>query len=110
MILAQRATEARLRAVLETCHPAPLHLFSSLDRDITLAFVQEYPTPEQAARVGPARMAAFCRRHGYSGRTDPAALVARLPAVIDDSSRRPHERRRPPGKEGTGARSPRKQF
>lgn len=78
VILAQRATEARLRAVLETYHPAPLHLFSSLDRDITLAFVQEYPTPEQAARVGPARMAAFCRRHGYSGRTDPAALVERM--------------------------------
>jgi transposase len=78
VILAQRATESRLRAVLETYHPAPLHLFSSLDRDITLAFVTEYPTPEQAARVGPARMTAFCHRHGYSGRVDPAVLVERM--------------------------------
>ncbi|WP_285902983.1 IS110 family transposase [Frankia sp. AiPs1] len=78
VVLAQRATESRLRAVLESYHPAPLHLFSSLDRDIALAFVKEYPTPEQAARVGPARMAAFCRRHGYSGRVDPAVLVERM--------------------------------
>lgn len=74
----QRMVESRLRAVLESYHPAPLHLFSSLDRDITLAFLRDYPTPEAARRVGPERMARFCHRHGYSGRTDPAALVERL--------------------------------
>jgi hypothetical protein len=76
--LAQRAAESRLRAVLEACHPAPLHLFSSLDRDITLDFITDYPTLQQAARVGPARMEAFCRRHGYPRRTSPDALGARL--------------------------------
>lgn len=75
--MAQRAAESRLRAVLEACHPAPLHLFSSLDRDITLDFT-DYPTPQQAARVGPARIEAFCRRHGYSRRTSPDALAVRL--------------------------------
>jgi transposase len=75
---AQRAVEARLRATLEAYHPAPLHLFSSLDRDIALDFVRDYPTPAAAARVGPTRMAAFCARHGYSGRTPPATLGARL--------------------------------
>lgn len=74
----QRATESRLRAILDAYHPAPLHLFSSLDRDITLAFISDYPTPAQAARVAESRMSAFCRRHGYSGRTDPAVLVDRL--------------------------------
>lgn len=74
----QHATESRLRAILDAYHPAPLHLFSSLDRDITLAFITDYPTPAQARRVGESRMAAFCRRHGYSGRTDPAVLVDRL--------------------------------
>src|SRR5205085_11441841 len=34
---AKVACESRLRAVLETYHPAPLHLFSELDRDISLA-------------------------------------------------------------------------
>ncbi|MGB8384057.1 MAG: IS110 family transposase [Dermatophilaceae bacterium] len=74
----QRKVESQLRSVLEAYHPAPLHLFSSLDRDITLAFVEDYPTPEQAARVGRDRMAAFCRRHGYSGRTAPEVLQDRL--------------------------------
>jgi transposase len=74
----QRAVESQLRAVLESYHPAPLHLFSSLDRDIALAFVRDYPTPGQASRLGEARMAGFCARHGYSGRTDPAVLLARL--------------------------------
>jgi transposase len=78
VMLAQQAVESRLRATLETYHPGPLHLFSSLDRDIALAFLADYPTPEHAVRVGEARMAAFCRRHGYSGRTDPAVLVDRL--------------------------------
>jgi transposase len=66
LIVAQQACENRLRAVLEAYHPAPLHLFSSLDRDITLDFLTDYPTPEHAARVGTARMAGFCHRHGYS--------------------------------------------
>lgn len=78
VVIAQQATENRLRAVLNAYHPAPLHLFSTLDRDITLDFVTDYPTPEQAARVGTTRMQGFCRRHGYSGRTDPAVLVDRL--------------------------------
>lgn len=74
----QRMVESRLRAVLESYHPAPLHLFSSLDRDINLAFLRDYPNPDAARRVGPERMAKFCRKHGYSGRTNPAVLVERL--------------------------------
>jgi hypothetical protein len=61
---------------VQVYHPAVLELFSSLDRDITLAFLRDYPTPAHAGRVGPARMAAFCARHGYSGRTRPAARRA----------------------------------
>ena len=74
VLIAQQATENRLRAVMDTYHPAPLHLFSTLDRDITLNFITAYGTPAQAARVGNARMEAFCRRHGYSGRTDATVL------------------------------------
>lgn len=74
----QRDVENRLRAIVQAYHPGVLHLFSSLDRDITLAFLRDYPTPGQASRVGDARMAAFCARHGYSGRTRPEVLVHRL--------------------------------
>jgi hypothetical protein len=74
----QRVVESQLRSIMDAYHPAPLHLFSSLDRDITLAFITDYPTPAQAGRGGVARMAAFCSRHSYSGRTDPAILVDRL--------------------------------
>ena len=75
---AKLACESRLRAVLDTYHPAPLHLFSDLDRDISLEFIRRYPTPDQAKRVGPARMEAFCRRQHYTGRVDPQVLVDRL--------------------------------
>jgi hypothetical protein len=75
---AKVACESRLRAVLETYHPAPLHIFSELDRDISLEFIRAYPTPAQARRVKTARMAAFCARQHYSGRTDPQVLVDRL--------------------------------
>ena len=75
---AKVACESRLRAALDTYHPAPLHLFSELDRDISVDFIRAYPTPDQARRIGAARMEAFCRRHGYSGRTKPQALVDRL--------------------------------
>lgn len=78
LICNQRDVENQLRAIVLTFHPAVLQLFSSLDRDITLAFLRDYPTPEQAGRVGTARMAAFCARHGYSGRTRPELLVERL--------------------------------
>jgi transposase len=71
-------TENRLRAILEAYHPAPLHLFSSLDRDITLAFIRTYPTPERAGRITVARMDAFTSRHGYSGRQKAEALVDRM--------------------------------
>lgn len=78
ILLAQHAAESRLRATLESYHPGPLHLFSTLDRDIALAFITDYPTPQAAARVGPARMAQFLARHSYSGRTRPEVLVERL--------------------------------
>lgn len=82
LIFNQRDVENQLRAIVQVYHPAVLHLFSSLDRDISLAFLRDYPSPEQAGRIGAARMAAFCSRHGYSGRTRPELLVERLRANL----------------------------
>jgi hypothetical protein len=74
----RQAVEAQLGATLETYHPAAARLFSSVDRDITLAFIRSYPTPEHAARVGEKRMDAFLKRHSYRGRVPADVLVERL--------------------------------
>lgn len=82
----QRDTENQLRAIVQTYHPAVLHLFSTLDRDISLAFLRAYPTPVHARRLGPARMKQFTGRRGYSGRTRPEVLVQRLRANLLSAS------------------------
>ena len=75
---AKVACESRLRAVLEAYHPAPPH-FSELNRDIGLEFISACPArTTKTRRIKTGRMAAFCSRQQYSGRTDPAVLVDRL--------------------------------
>jgi transposase len=43
VLYARQACENQLRAVMDAYHPAPLHLFSTLDRDIALDFIADYP-------------------------------------------------------------------
>lgn len=74
----QIMVEAQLRETLLAYHPAVVALFSSVDRDATLAFLRDYPTPGAASRVGEARMAGFCKRIGYTGRVPATVLVERL--------------------------------
>lgn len=72
------AATNQLTALLEAYWPGPKELFCSLASPIALAFLTDYPTPQSAARLGEARMAAFCRRHSYRGGKSPADLLARL--------------------------------
>jgi transposase len=74
--------EAQLRATLEAYHPGVLHLFSSLDRDVTLEFIRSYPTPEKSARVGTQRMSSFLVANSYRGRQPAETLVKRLRANL----------------------------
>jgi transposase len=67
----------QLRAQLQAFWPGAL-IFSEVDSAISLAFIGRYPTPDSAKALGPGRMASFLGREGYSGRTDPAELVARM--------------------------------
>jgi transposase len=67
----------QLRAQLEAFWPGAL-IFAAVDSPISLAFIGRYPTPAHAKALGAARMELFLRREGYSGRTDPAELVARM--------------------------------
>jgi hypothetical protein len=70
-----------LGALLDAHWPGAKQIFSRLGSEIALAFLEVYPTPQAAARLGEARMAAFCRRHSYRGGRSPAELLARLRAA-----------------------------
>jgi transposase len=67
----------QLRAQLQAFWPGAL-IFAAIDSPISLAFLGRYPSPADAKVLGTGRMAAFLAREGYSGRTDPAELVARM--------------------------------
>jgi transposase len=68
----------RLRALLDSFWPGAAAIFADIDSPIALAFLERYPSPEAAARLGEKRLAAFLARHHYSGRRPVAELLARL--------------------------------
>ena len=68
----------QLRSLLESFWPGAAAVFADVDSPIALAFIERYPTPESAARLGGKRMAAFCAQHAYCGRRSPEELLARL--------------------------------
>ena len=68
----------QLRAELDRFWPGPLRLFSHLDAEILLAFLERYPSPADAHGLGVARMQAFLVRERYTGGQHPTALMAKL--------------------------------
>jgi transposase len=68
----------QLRAELERFWPGAVEVFAELDSPISLAFLASYPSPRDARGLGHKRLAQFLARHRYSGRKDPAELLARL--------------------------------
>jgi transposase len=80
-VAAKTAASNQLGALLEAHWPGAKRVFSRLGSQIALAFLDAYPTPESAARLGEARLAAFCRRHSYRGGRSPAELLQRLRAA-----------------------------
>jgi len=78
LVGAKVAATNQLRALLERHWPGATCVFARLDSNIALAFLTDYPTPTSAARLGEARMAAFCRRHHYSGHRPAGLLIERL--------------------------------
>ena len=71
----------QLRSLLEGFWPGAAAIFADVDSPIALAFLDRYPTPQSAARLGEKRLAAFLAQHRYSGRRSPAELLARLRAA-----------------------------
>jgi transposase len=68
----------QLRSLLGRHWPGAVAVFARLDSEIALAFLDDYPTPEAAERLGEVRMQMFCKRHSYCGRRRPEELLERL--------------------------------
>ena len=75
------AATNQLSALLDAHWPGAKAVFADVGSPISLEFLTRYPTPAAAAHLGEKRMAAFCVKHGYSGRRTAAELLARLRAA-----------------------------
>lgn len=68
----------RLRAELEVFWPGAATIFADVDSPIALAFLERYPSPQDARCLGQKRLSGFLARHGYCGRRPVPDLLARL--------------------------------
>ena len=68
----------QLRDQLATFWPGASQVFWSVDSQIAFAFLRRYPTPVDARGLGEQRLAAFLKRHGYTGRKPASELLKRL--------------------------------
>jgi transposase len=68
----------RLRAELEAFWPGAATIFADVDSPIALAFLERYPSPQDARSLGEKRLSGFLARHAYCGRRPVPDLLARL--------------------------------
>lgn len=83
LVGAKVALANQLTALLDSFWPGAAAIFADIASPIALAFVERYPTPEAAARLGPRRLAGFLAQHQYCGRRSPEALLERLNAAAE---------------------------
>jgi transposase len=76
----------QLTALLESFWPGAARIFAAVASPIALAFLERYPTPEAACRLGPKRLAGFLAQHQYCGRRSPEALLERLRNAPDGAA------------------------
>ena len=78
-LVAHRVAAAnQLRAHLQIVFPGAVGLFADIDSDISLRFLERFPTQERAAWLSVKRWAAWLSSVGYCGRTQPETLHTRL--------------------------------
>jgi transposase len=75
------AAANQLRAHLRNVLPGAVGLFAEIDSLISMAFLTRFPTQDKVDWLSPARLGAWLAKQGYSGRSDPAVLHARLLAA-----------------------------
>jgi transposase len=78
-LVAHRVAVAnQLRAHLQIVFPGAVGLFADIDSDISLQFLERFPTQDRADWLSPKRWAAWLSSVGYCGRTLPDTLHTRL--------------------------------
>lgn len=86
-LVAERVAVAnQLRSLLDSYWPGAVTIFADIDSPIALSFVERYPTPQSARRLGPKRLARFLSTQHYSGRRRPEALLERLRAAPESQA------------------------
>ena len=75
------AAANQLRAHLQLVYPAAASLFAAIDSAISLSFLERFTTQAEADWLSPKRLGNWLNSVGYSGRTDPEVLHARLLAA-----------------------------
>jgi transposase len=81
-LVTQRVALAnQLRALLESFWPGAAVMFHEIDSPIALAFLERYPAPGCAARLGEKRLKSFLAGERYSGRRSVDELLKRLRAA-----------------------------
>jgi transposase len=81
LVASRVALANQLTALLDSFWPGAAAVFADVASPIGLAFLDRYPTPDAAARLGPKRLAGFLAKHRYSGRKSPEELLQRLRAA-----------------------------
>ena len=84
-----------LRAQLDAFWPGAARVFFDVDSAISLAFLERYPSPEDAKGLGVKRLEGFLARQRYSGRRPAVELLGRLrsapqgrPGALEAEARR----------------------
>lgn len=72
------AVANQLRAELEAFWGGAALVFSEIDSAISLAFLERYPSPKDASKLGEKRLEGFLCCHGYPGRKGALELLERL--------------------------------
>jgi transposase len=75
------AVANQLRAHLRIVFPGAVGLFCDIDSSVSLRFLERFPSSTRAAWLSEKRLGSWLRANGYSGRTTPAELHARLIAA-----------------------------
>lgn len=71
----------QLRSLLESFWPGAAVIFAHVDSLTSLAFLERYPAPRDAAKLNEKHLRRFVADHGYTGRRTPAQLLERLRAA-----------------------------
>ena len=78
----------QLTTQLKSYYPVALHLFSKLDQEISLTFLEHYPTPEKAAAASLEELQKFFHQQRY---TRPGKVPFLYQSLQQPALRSPHE-------------------